>query len=303
MVQREWRSDCGRAAVMPFDLSSLLARVLEHRLQAARVGSKFIQASTKPEGIRVITPQRLEQLMKSGIGLDKCLTYLNCGIQPPALRQTRQTRFRSVTVSRQSGAGGHAVAELLAQRLQEREPSGGVPWTVFDRNLVEKVLEDHKLPARLARFMPEDKISDIADVMDELFGLHPPSWNMVRNVSETILRLIERGNVIIIGRGANVIGEKVESALHIRLIGSVERRTEHLRRMRNVTERAARALLKKEDRARARYLKTYFDKDIEDPSLYHCVINTDWVSHESAAEFILRLMLMDETNNRLGIEK
>jgi hypothetical protein len=42
---------------------------------------------------------------------------------------------------------------------------------LFDRNLVEKVPVDHNLPARLARFMPEDRISQVSDTMDELFGL------------------------------------------------------------------------------------------------------------------------------------
>ena len=41
--------------------------------------------------------------------------------------------------------------------LQGQVPAGAPPWTIFDRNLVERVLEDHDLPARLAKFMPEDR--------------------------------------------------------------------------------------------------------------------------------------------------
>ena len=73
---------------------------------------------------------------------------------------------------------------------------------------MDKVLQEHNLPERVAKFMPEDRTSEIADTMEELFGLHPPSWLLVRKVTETILHLAELGNVILIGRGAAVVTAK-----------------------------------------------------------------------------------------------
>ena len=83
-------------------------------------------------------------------------------------------------------------------------------------------MEDHDLPERVARFMPEDRASEISDTMEELFGLHPPSWLLVRKVTETILHLAELGNVILIGRGAAVITANLDHVFHVRLIGSLE---------------------------------------------------------------------------------
>ena len=82
------------------------------------------------------------------------------------------------------------------------------------------MLEEHSLPKSLARFMPEDRISEVSDTMDELFGLHPPSWDLVHKTSETILHLAQLGHVIIIGRGAKVITAKLDGVLHVRLVGS-----------------------------------------------------------------------------------
>src|SRR5215471_4576882 len=116
--------------------------------------------------------------MNSATGLDKCLNFINCHLQTPKSRPQppEPGKFRAVTISRQAGSGGHSVAEKLAQYLQAGEPMLATPWLIFDRNLVEKVLEDHKLPVRLAKFMLEDRVSEVTDTMDELFGLHPPSW-------------------------------------------------------------------------------------------------------------------------------
>jgi hypothetical protein len=102
------------------------------------------------------------------------------------------------------------VAQKVLEVLQGNAPTDECQWTVFDRNLVEKVLEDHNLPKRLARFMPEDRILEISDTMDELFGLHPSSWTLVHKTADTILRLAELGHVIIIGRAANVITSRLD---------------------------------------------------------------------------------------------
>jgi cytidylate kinase len=40
------------------------------------------------------------------------------------------------------------------------------------------------------------------------------------------------------------------------------------------------------DLARRRYVKKYYGADIDDPLLYHLVINTDQVSHVEAARLI-----------------
>ena len=222
-------------------------------------------------------------------GLERCLSFIQCQLQPPqrplpAYRNGAERR--AITISRQAGSGGHAVAEKLLELLPAHTPEGTCPWTVFDRNLVEKVLEDHHLPKRLARFMPEDRISEISDTMDELFGLHPPSWTLVHKTSETILHLAELGNVILIGRGAAVITRRLDYVFHVRLVGSLERRVQHILEVEHISHKAAQELVLRGDQGRRRYLRKYFNQDNDDPLLYHLIINTDQVPYEEAARMI-----------------
>jgi cytidylate kinase len=232
--------------------------------------------------------------MNLAYGLERCRTFINTQIQPAGkgLTSAKDGELRrAVTISRQTGSGAHVVAEKLAACLQAHTPSDARPWTVFDRNLVEKVLEDHNLPQRLARFMPEDRVSEIADTMDELFGLHPSSWTLVRQTTETILHLAELGNVILIGRGATVITGKVDCVFHVRLVGSLEKRVAHIQELHGLNKQAALELVRREDRGRRRYLKAHFKTDLDDPLFYHLVINTDLVSYENAAQLIADAML------------
>lgn len=235
--------------------------------------------------------------MNMALDFEKCLTFVNCQLRPGSgsLQSKAALPRRAVTISRQGGSGGHAVALALAQRLQAQTPSDQCPWTIFDRDLVKKVLEDHHLPQKLARFMPEDRISEITDTLDELFGLHPPSLALVRQTADTILRLVELGNVIIIGRGANVTTARLDYVFHVRLVGSLEHRVAHMQQIIGCDQATASRFVQREDLGRKRYLKKYFDKDIDDPLLYHLIINTDLISYEEAAELIAHSMLRPST--------
>lgn len=227
--------------------------------------------------------------MNTGIGLDRCLTFINCQLQPAdrsAQFRANGVRGQAVTISRQAGCGALVVAEKLAKLLQAHIAKGDPPWTVFDHNLMDKVLEDHHLPARLAQFLPEDRASQLQDIMDDLFGWRPTSGTVVQHTSETILHLAEMGHAILIGRGGNVITAKLPNVFHVRLVAPLEARIEHAHVFYKMSKKAAQEFILREDGGRRRYLSKYFNARIDDPLLYHLIINTGLVSFDDAAEII-----------------
>lgn len=235
--------------------------------------------------------------MADVVKLDKCLSYIDAQItRLPGSEQGARSRrhWASITLSRQAGAGGRAVAEMLVAYLQEREREPCPAWTVFDRNLVEKVLEDHNLPQKLAEYMPEDRRPLLDEIMGELLGLHPPSWTLFHQTCQTILQLAELGHAIILGRGANFIAARLDNVVHVRLVGSLDRRVERVCVQRRVSPQEARELIEREDRSRTAYVKKHFGKDVEDALHYHLVINTDHVDLPEAARLIARLALFKQ---------
>lgn len=224
--------------------------------------------------------------MKTDIGLDRCLTFINCQLAPSRPARKPATPKMAVTISRQAGCGAQVVAEKLAALLLASAPKDECPWTVFDRNLMEKVLEDHHLPARLARFIPEDRLSHLHDILHNLFEFRPPSDTLVQQTSETILHLAELGHVILIGRAANIVTAKLPNVFHVRLVAPLEKRIEHAHRFYNLSRDAAREFIEREDQGRERYVKTYFNARIDDPLLYHMVLNTGLLSFDEAAHII-----------------
>jgi cytidylate kinase len=224
----------------------------------------------------------------TNIGVEHCTSFISSQFQSGGTAgvEAEAGVRRAVTISRQAGCGALAVAEKLARYLQEHSSKHAASWKVFDRNLMEKVLEDHDLPARLSQFLPEDRVSFLEDIMADLLQTYPPSQTVVRQTTETILKLASVGNVILIGRGGNIITARLPNMFHVRLVAPLEERIEHSHESYGMTRTEARKFCLREDSGRERYLKKYFRADINDPILYHLIINTGLVGYDDAAKII-----------------
>jgi len=198
-----------------------------------------------------------------------------------------KTALPIVTISREAGAGAVTIGELTAQLLNRDGGEPDVPpWTVFDKNLVERVLEDQHLPTGIRRYLSEDVPSMMTSVVEETLGLHPSTWNLAQQTSTTIFQLANLGNVILVGRGANFVTAKRNPAVHIRLVAPFAQRVAHVAEYYHLTPTEALAYTKRADYGRRRYVKRYFNANVEDPLNYTLMINTGRMEPEAVAHVI-----------------
>jgi len=220
--------------------------------------------------------------------LEQCHSYLRAELRPqrghPAA--AAQPPGPALTICHQTGAGAHEVAALVAGLLQAAEAAGASKWTVFDRELVARVLEEHHLPQSLAERLPEDRRTWIQDLMEELVGLRPTSWEMVPKIMETVLHLANSGHVVLVGRGANLITARMPNVFHVRLISPLAERMARIERLEHLAPDAAAEFIAHGDRGRERFVKTHFHVQVEDELLYHLVINTGRIPIPDAAQLI-----------------
>jgi hypothetical protein len=192
----------------------------------------------------------------------------------------------AISIAHQTGTGVSEIARQLAGILDNTEFKGEQPWGIFDQQLIEKALEGQRWPKELAEQIAEETRLFIDELMDDLFGLRPPSWVLVPQMVETTLRLAMAGHAILVGHGATVVTAELPNVFHIRLTGSRRRRTEHVQKSQKLTPEAAAGFVRREDRRRARYLKTHFHTRLDDELLYDLVINTDRLSEGDTAALI-----------------
>ena len=207
------------------------------------------------------------------------------------LGQKKKKQGPCITISRETGTGADKIGEALIEFFQPYWNKNYPPWTFFDKNLIEKVLEDHHLPQALSQFFVEDKLSELRSTVNELLGLQPNTWILVSKTSNTILQLAQIGNCIIIGRAGNIITGNLKNSFHVRLVSSIEKKARYVMDKYNMTKTESIEYIKKEDQARKNYLKKYFNKDVEDPLLYNLVINTASLGFKNTAEIIGKVVL------------
>ena len=218
-------------------------------------------------------------------------SYLQSQAELP--EKAREPQPLAITISREAGAGGRTVTELLGLRLTaaEKTPAPS-PWVVFDANLAKQVLEDHMLPPNLERFMTEDaQLLPVEAIVEEVLGLHPSGWTLVQHTTKTILRLAGLGHTILVGRGGNVITARLPNVFHVRLVAPLATRIRHTAEYYQLSETDAAKFVRENDHARRRYVRRYFNAEIDDPTLYDVTLNTGRLGFARAAEFIAQLAL------------
>ena len=192
----------------------------------------------------------------------------------------------TITLSRQAGIGATFICEKLTEYFNKNAIPGYNDWTYFDRNLMEKIMEDHDLPDHFRKYLSEEKPGKIDSWISEMLGISPSKFLLLHKTSQTILKLASFGNVILVGRGANIITSIFPNTFHIRLVAPLEFRIDNAAKLYNIEKKKAAEFIKDEDEARKDYIWKYFHKNIEDPLLYHAVINTNLLKPEEVAEII-----------------
>ena len=108
-----------------------------------------------------------------------------------------------ITISRETGIGAEKICELLIDYFLRNSNPFYNNWAFFDKNLIEKVLADHDLPAHFRSFLENERASSIDTMFGEILKVHPSNIKLLHKTSQTVLQLARYGNVIIIGRGGN----------------------------------------------------------------------------------------------------
>ena len=138
--------------------------------------------------------------------------------------------------------------------------------------------------------MHEDATFPLNDAVDELLGLHPSSWTLMERTTQTIRRLAMMGNVILVGRGSNIIAAHMPHVFHVRLVAPFKERVRQVEEYYHLKPAEAAQRVRDMDEAKSRYVRRYFRVDVADPLNYHLTINTSYTGFQKAAQMIANLV-------------
>jgi cytidylate kinase len=183
-----------------------------------------------------------------------------------------------ITVSREPGTRGGAVAKGVAERL-------GLDF--FHREIIQKMAESARISTRLLETLDEKGLSVLEDWIATLVDkrhLWPDQY--LRYLMRIIGTVGKHGNAVIVGRGANFILPP-KGRFRVRIVAPLKTRIQNVANDLEVpVEEAKRRVLRAESDRRA-FVRKYFHADISDPVNYDVVVNTGTLSFESAVAAII----------------
>jgi hypothetical protein len=184
--------------------------------------------------------------------------------------------IRIITVEREYGSGGNAIASALAARLQ---------WTLWDQRLTDEI----------ARRMGSEpgQVEARAEVCDSTYyrlvraflrgtfegSVNPPQVKVLDTdriqdvVREIQSEIAQAGNSIIVGRGASYYLGDRRDAFHVFIYAPFSHKVRRLQ-TRGKTEAEAKDLAETVDRDRAAFIKQYFNLEWPAIHRFHLMVNS-----------------------------
>ncbi len=207
-----------------------------------------------------------------------------------------------VTIARQHGSGGRLIGREVASLLQADYVDKEVLALAARKAGVEKEAvaewDEKVIPQgdRLARAI-RGFLANSADFLAlRAYGRPPyltpyPSAPMDQKrylaiISDVLKQLAQRGNIVIVGRGANIILRDMPNLLRVLVIAPIDVRVRQVMQDQKLAAEEAEADIRRVDRGRSEFARDLFGVDWCDPANYDLVVNTGRLSHDQAARLI-----------------
>ena len=198
-----------------------------------------------------------------------------------------------ITISRQFGAGGKTLGQMLAKELN---------YEFADNDILSKVAEmanvsthwvqtvESEAGGKLSRFISRMVSKPMVDriLKDERGYIDEEIY--LDYLVLIIAQIADEGDVVILGRGSQYILDDHPDAYHVLLIDEYENRIKFIEENYELSHSKAAAWVGKEDKRRRNLYQKFGKTDYDDPFLYHLVINMGRFDMAQACRQVLQLL-------------
>lgn len=196
-----------------------------------------------------------------------------------------------ITISRELGSRGTRIAESVAAALGT---------TCIDKEVLAEMARQSGVSVEVIVEAEERLLSQprvISREMQRFFSADPRNRagaidqaTYVTQMTEAIRFLASQGDVIFVGRGAQVILAEHPGALHVHLYADPAVRAARIQRRRALPQiETARHIIDQADRSRREWFRRFFTGvDWKNPNHYHLLIDTGRIAEDTAVALIVQ---------------
>jgi cytidylate kinase len=179
-----------------------------------------------------------------------------------------------VVISRQVGSFGDEIASLVARKCS---------FQLIDQAQVHQLAQDCDSEFSKACTLYE---TELKPSFFEGFFFQSPAYS---SLFESLnFEVASRGNVVIVGRGAQIVLRDVPGVFKARIVAPVEIRIKRVMEDKNVSGEEAGEFVSKYDTQRRALIRSIFDKDLRDWDLYDLILNTVSYDPETGSDILCK---------------
>ena len=194
-----------------------------------------------------------------------------------------------ITIGRQFGSGGLAVAKELGRKLN-------IP--VYDNELITKAAQDSGFSAELfVRSDEKKKFFSLSAILGSSQENYTSESGLFSLQCETIRRIAEQGSAVIVGRCSDYVLREMDSTLNVFLTAPLEVRVERIAERKGISTDEASVLIEKTDKGREAYYNYYTFGNWGVASTYDICINSSILGIEGTADYIIELIRRREKSD------
>ena len=185
-----------------------------------------------------------------------------------------------ITIGRQHGSNGHAVAETLAKRLN-------IPC--YSKEIVDRTARDSNFSHEVIRSYDEKRISPFMAPSTHFFGMDEGfrlNMQIASAQFDAIRSLANEGDAVFVGRCADYVLRGREDLVRVFLLADMPYRIKTVMERKNLTRDQAKKLIKEVDKDRSSYYRYYTDQIWGASDCYDLCLNVGRVGIEGAAKVI-----------------
>jgi hypothetical protein len=181
-------------------------------------------------------------------------------------------------VSRQTGAGGGEIARRAADCLG---------WHLLDKEILDQLSTQYGTSRAMLDVVDEKKVAWLADVINGwVEGKGFSQLAYVHRLHHLFLAAAQRGDVVIVGRGARFMLPR-RAGFSVRIIAPLQERIQQIVARLGLSAGEARVYIQRMDKLRDEFLESFFHHDARDPAIHDLVINTEQLGAESSLDLLL----------------
>ena len=189
-----------------------------------------------------------------------------------------------VTIGREHGSNGHLVARALAEALG---------YVCYDKEIVDHTAENSNFSKEVLDTFDEKRVSPYIVPIPHYLGLNESfrlNMQLASAQFDVIRSLADKGDCIFVGRCADYVLRNRQDVVKVFVMADENFRIRTMMERRNLSEDAAKKLIRQVDKDRASYYKYYTDQIWGERENYDLVINSGRVGVDGAVKVIVSYM-------------